>query len=535
MRCLLSFSLIFGITDAIAQGSFFGGLQLNSYFYVRDSAIGAAGTPHYDNLKSSTDAWFNLDYRNDTYLFDLGMRLDVFNHSNLHTPGVPYSAVGIGNFYIRKRGEKYKITGGYFYDQFGSGLTFRAYEDRTLGIDNSILGINLQTEPVEKLLIKAFTGVQKNRLGLFRPILTGLNAEYDFSAGKRARLTPGVSIINRTFDQGTMDLIVSNIETYEPEGRFVPKYNVFVFGGYNTFTIGNFSWYAEGAGKTREAIASVQQADSLVNRSGYVLYSTLNFSKSNIGAALQFKRTQNFAFRVNPLPGQAAFEGVINFIPPVTRQNSLRLPARYNPGSQELEELAYSGDVNFSPIAKKLTVNLSHTEVRDFDNELKFRETFGNVELKFKKEWKGAVGLQFVQYDQRFYIRDAYGDYRLVEAITPFAEFSWKVGKKHSLAFDAQAQFTDEDFGSWLYGGIEYSIAPWFSLAVSDMYNYKPNPESPVPDKVHYYQFFTSFTYQSHVLTLAYARQVAGIVCTGGVCRYEPAFSGVKMTLNSTF
>ncbi len=530
----LSLVLVLDGLGVIAQGSFFGGLQVNTNFYVRDSAIGAYG-PHYDNLKSSTDGWLNLDYTNDKYLFDLGMRLDMFNHSNLHTPGVPYSDVGIGNFYVRKRGEKYRVTGGYFYDQFGSGIVFRAYEDRTLGIDNAILGIHLEAEPVQKLKIKAFTGVQKNRLSLFKPILIGLNAEYDFSIGKKVRFTPGISVVNRTLDEATMDFIVSNIETYDPKGRFVPKYNVYLFGGYNTLTIGNFSWYAEAAGKTTEAIASTVRADSLVNRSGYILYSTMNYAISRFGAALQFKRTENFPFRVSLLRGPAAFEGVINFIPPVTRQNALRLPARYNATVQELEELAYSGDINFSPIAKKLTINFSYAESRDFENELKFREAFGNVELKFKKEWKGNVGLQFIQYDQFFYQRDKFGDYRLVNAIAPFAQVTWKVSKKHSLAFDAQAQFTDEDFGSWLYGSIEYNIAPWFSLAASDMYNYSPNPESPVSDKIHYYQFFTSFTYQQHVLTLAYSRQVAGIVCTGGVCRYEPAFSGVKLTLNSTF
>ena len=41
--------------------------------------------------------------------------------------------------------------------------------------------------------------------------------------------------------------------------------------------------------------------------------------------------------------------------------------------------------------------------------------------------------------------------------------------------------------------------------------------------------------YVSRLYYDMFSRQVAGIVCTGGVCRYEPAFSGVKLTLNSTF
>jgi hypothetical protein len=33
------------------------------------------------------------------------------------------------------------VTIGNFYDQFGSGMIFRAYEERQLGIDNSLDGI----------------------------------------------------------------------------------------------------------------------------------------------------------------------------------------------------------------------------------------------------------------------------------------------------------------------------------------------------------------------------------------------------------
>ena len=35
--------------------------------------------------------------------------------------------------------------------------------------------------------------------------------------------------------------------------------------------------------------------------------------------------------------------------------------------------------------------------------------------------------------------------------------------------------------------------------------------------------------------TGGYIKQVEGVVCTGGVCRYEFVFSGVKLSINSTF
>ena len=516
--------------DASGQGSFFGGLQLNPDFYDRDERVGAIGTPHYDNLKSSVNGWLNMDYKNDRYGFDMGIRLDMFLNSNLHNPGIPYTAIGVGNWYVRKRFDKARITGGYIYDQFGSGIVFRAFEDRTLGIDNAIFGAHLEVDPVKKLKLKTFAGVQKNRLSFYKPIILGANMESNLTLGDKVQFLPGLSVVNRTLDQSSMDFIVSAIESYEPEDRFVPKYNTYVFGAYNTLNIGDFSWYLEAAGKTAEAIPN--RNNNLVNKSGHVIYSTLNYSIKRFGAAVQFRRTENFYFRTSP--NETLLDGMLNFSPPVTRQNSLRLPARYNAVVQDLEELAYSGDLNYSPIIRKLTINANYSESRDFSKELKFREFFGDVELKLKSKWRAQVGMQYIEYDQEFYEAEAFGDYRLVKAFTPFVEFTYKINRKHSLTFDLQNQLTKEDFGSWAYILVEYNLAPWFSLAVSDMYNYDPNPER-VEEKVHYYQFFTSFTYNTHVLSLSYVKQVEGIICTGGVCRFEPAFSGVRIMFNTTF
>jgi hypothetical protein len=71
------------------------------------------------------------------------------------------------------------------------------------------------------------------------------------------------------------------------------------------------------------------------------------------------------------------------------------------------------------------------------------------------------------------------------------------------------------------------------------MYNVKPNPGA---DNLnyknpgnHYYNFFMAHTRGANRFTLAYVKQVDGINCSGGVCRYEPAFSGVKATVTSSF
>jgi hypothetical protein len=68
------------------------------------------------------------------------------------------------------------------------------------------------------------------------------------------------------------------------------------------------------------------------------------------------------------------------------------------------------------------------------------------------------------------------------------------------------------------------------------MYNITPNYDNPLVTKAeHYYSVYGAFTKGAHRLSLAYVKQVAGINCTGGVCRYEPAFSGIRSTFTTSF
>ena len=60
--------------------------------------------------------------------------------------------------------------------------------------------------------------------------------------------------------------------------------------------------------------------------------------------------------------------------------------------------------------------------------------------------------------------------------------------------------------------------------------------DNPAPDKVlHYYSAFAKYSIHTTSFTLAYIKQVEGVNCSGGVCRLEPAFSGIRFTLTTNF
>ncbi len=536
-----------------AQGFFTGSFQSNTNFFIRDSAIGAANLPHYDNLKVGTDAWLNMNYINEKYELEAGVRLDFLYNTILWTPTNPQTGGGLGIVYLKKRVKDLTITGGYFYDQIGTGILYRSWEERPLGIDNALLGARLEYDVLDKVKLKAFTGVQKNRFTIYKPLITGFNADGNFNIKDKVTLQPGVGFLNRSMDRESMNLLVGRIETLDTSERFVPQFNVYGASVYNTLTFGNFSWYVEAAFKSREAVRGYN--DILYNRPGNVVYTTLNYSTKGFGMSLQFKRTDHFMMRISPndYNAQGIFQGLLNFLPPVSKQNSLRLPARYFVPSQEQQELAFGAELTYSP-NKKISFNANGSYIRDF----LFREPVVRAKLSetdtaltpvrnffaegylagiFKpiKNLEIEVGFQYIRYNRLLYLND--GEVA-VDAFTPFAEVSYRFNRKMSFRFEFQYQSVKKDFGQWLYALAEFNVAPKWSIAVSDMWNFAPNPENPVEsgrNPNHYYSAFLSFTHGAHRFSLNYVKQVEGIVCTGGVCRFEPAFSGVKVGVTSTF
>jgi hypothetical protein len=65
-----------------------------------------------------------------------------------------------------------------------------------------------------------------------------------------------------------------------------------------------------------------------------------------------------------------------------------------------------------------------------------------------------------------------------------------------------------------------------------DMWNYgNKDPEK----RIHYYTVFGAVNLPKFRLTGGYVRQVQGVICTGGVCRVEPAFNGMRFGMSATF
>ena len=86
---------------------------------------------------------------------------------------------------------------------------------------------------------------------------------------------------------------------------------------------------------------------------------------------------------------------------------------------------------------------------------------------------------------------------------------------------------TKEDQKDWMAALLEINFAPAWSIYGSDMYNHGK-------DKIHYYNVGASYAKSRTRIALSYGRNKEGYVCSGGVCRTIPKYTGANPTITTS-
>jgi hypothetical protein len=118
-------------------------------------------------------------------------------------------------------------------------------------------------------------------------------------------------------------------------------------------------------------------------------------------------------------------------------------------------------------------------------------------------------------------------------------DVTYKINRKNSVRVEAQYLLSNDYEGDWMAALVEFNMAPKWSIFVSDMYNHqrvewRENHHNQV-DKLNYYSIGASYTEGRTRAQLSYGRNRAGMVCSGGVCRYSPAYTGLNLMLSTSF
>lgn len=520
------------------KGYFSGLLESNVNYFIRDEAIGAVNIPQYDEGLVGFDNWLNLNYSFKG--FNAGVRLDLFRNSNLLIPTAAFTDEGLGKAFINKRFDKLFVELGYIYGQIGSGIIFRAYEERPLLIDNALVGARASYDLNDNWTISGFTGKQKNLFSLNEGLVKGGAIEGFISTGDEDSpfsFSPGFGFVNRTHSQQTVDRLVNIVRQYIGEERIGLRFNTYLASLHNSINYKDLTFYTEYAYKSAEAfrdpfsirteLTGQQTFGKFVNKPGNVIYTSVNFGDRNLGVTIELRRVKNFNFKSDPTLN--GIMGQLSFLPPLSRENTYRLTARYTPTIQDLNERAIQTEIRYR-INKKISSIINFSRLTDLEDLLLYREYMLQFQYKEKRKWLLTAGIQSVNYNQEIF--EVKPNVPLVETITPFVDFLYRFTSKRSIRTELQYLSTDQDLGSWAYGIVEVGLAPMWLFEVSGMYNVAPVKGA---DKILYPTVGGVFNWNSHRLSLRFVKQVEGIVCAGGICRLEPAFSGVKFTLNSSF
>lgn len=531
------------------QLSIKGNVESTFQYLNEDSLIGAQQPAEKALINSYANIYAN--YKG----FKAGLRLESYLP---RIQGYPdrFDGTGIGMGFVGWGNRFVDVTVGSIYEQFGSGILLRAYEDRALGYDNAINGINVKITPYRGITIKGVMGRQR----------------LDFNAGKIVS-SPGIT-------RGT-DLEINLSELFPKisekqwnivvAGTFVSKFqkddNADLVLPQNVGAYGaraEFMWYKGLSFSFDYAYKENDPSEDngYIYNPGHAAVARVGYTRKGLGISFAAKSVDNMSYRSDRTKGlQDVF---INYLPALTKTHTYNLVATLYPyATQPMGEMAFEGEILYTvPKKSKLggkygipiNVNFStayapahHTE--GFDTELKTnRVTYksGLFDVGKLKYWQDLNVTITKKINKQFTIIGAYYNIQLNNDVSKVAdnatgiinshigvvEVDYKINSKHALRLEVQGLFTKKDNGNWATAVLEYTFSPHWFVSVIDQYNYG---NSLSEKRLHYIVGSVGYTTGSTRIAASYGRQRAGIFCVGGVCRYVPASNGLTIMFTQSF
>ncbi|MCD4791693.1 MAG: DUF6029 family protein [Bacteroidales bacterium] len=530
-------------------GQIHGNFETIIQSYQVDTIIGidSADVP---NEKVLSNSYLNLTYTKGK--FSAGIRYEAYLNT-LEGFDKRYNGHGLANRYASYTSDELEVTVGNFYEQFGSGLILRTYEEKSLGVDNSLDGIKLKYKPIPGIKLAGVIGKQRLYWEHGSGIVKGIDGEFSFNetfkklSESKTRFLIGGSFVSKY--QENLDPIYNfpeNVGAFA--GRFNLSRNGFILSSEYAFKINDPS-----------------SDNGLIFKDGNALFINASWSKKGIGFLFTALRLDNMSFRSDR--NAAVNDLNINYLPAIAKTHTYAFPAMYPFATQPNGQIGFNAEFFYTFKRKTslggkygTTVNINYSQINSiktekitFDpndefanldgyttdlfaigDELYFRDF--NIELHKKIHKKFKFSIIYMYEDYNKYIIQ--GKDSTLHADIGVLDFTYKLSSKHAVRFEGQILSVNEndageinDYGDWYMGMIEYTFSPHWFIAASDQYNTGNSHHN----SAHYYNFSAGYTKGANRIQIGYGRQREGIVCVGGVCRNVPAASGFNFTLTSSF
>jgi hypothetical protein len=528
------------------KGKLSGGLESNSQYYVDDPKTG--DFTEDNNFRTNTYLTLRYNYKN----WFANAQLESYEPQALLNYYPKYKGTNLGTYAIGYKSSKFKTTLGYFYEQFGSGLALRSWEDRQLGINNAIRGVNIKYRPTDAVELTALYGRQRDGFDVSDGDIFGFNSEIGLDQilkFETSSLGIGLSYVGRS----------EKLDISNPDFKSLTN----LISTRLDFSEGNFYSSIEYVSKGEDVY---QELGNLIEDryfNGNALLLNLGYAKSGLGIDATFRRMENMSFYSERDMGSNIYnQDIINYLPALTKQHDYSLTNIYVYQSQprltfnprgKAGEIGGQIDVYYK-FNKGTTLGGKHgTKVAfnfsnwsglkgDFDiadrkysssgflafGKNYFREASLEVRKKWSSNWSSIFTAVNTYYNKK-YIEDTSDE---INATILAGEATYQFGSGKSVRLEAQHLFTKDDKKNWAGGTLEFNLNSHFSFFATDMYNYGNDDKD---QQIHYYNLGGSFTKGATRVGLGYGRQRGGLLCVGGICRYVPENTGFTLNLTTAF
>lgn len=527
MRTLVFLSIMMSVFPLYAQfdkGILTGSLESNNIYYVNDSKLeslpGVTANPD-DHFGSNT--YLKLDYLNGN--LSAGIQLEGFLPP---LQGYDYAAysngnkVMLGSKYVSWQDDKFSFRVGDIFEQYGSGLVFRSYEDRTLGFNNSIEGVKAGYKYSSIIEVSGLFGRPRLCLDYAESSVRGV----DFRLGL-------ADIFN--WNSGIIDVEGSYVNRYESvkdDDDFVNRINTNSLDMYSARLF--FNW--KGFDANLEYVMKsndIPTSDTQKMIGGKAVLAELQYSYKSFSVLGTFRKLTQMSTMLSLKGSQIGTSNCLNYLPSLTRQYTYSL-ANLNPYQvQGVGESAVQIDAFYSIRNRNdrykywnFHANFS-TAYSDVKVTRKSRLLWRDVNADVEHQWNKNNKTSFLVSIQEWNPSHGVNDRTYVSNIFVLDNL-YKISRKMALRAELQYLYSVDYEKDWIAASVEFSVSPNWSFSVGDMYNHGST-------KVHYYNANVSFTQKSTRIQLGYGRNRAGYVCSGGMCRWSPAFTGANLVVTSTF
>lgn len=545
-KIVLLICLFIFCTTSYAQLS--GSIESYGAWYLDDAKIKLEPTEVDDRLRANS--YLKLDY--SFHNFTTGIQVESYETKALLNYSPKFEGTNLGTFYLNYSNSKntLDVTVGHFYEQFGNGLVLRTWEDKPLGIQNSLVGGKIKYKPWKALELTTIYGSQRDGFStdLTNSTLFGFNSDFKISSilkSKSSNYGIGFSYVNK----------------HEPEID-VPT-DVYLVSSRGFFKRKGFSFDVEYVFKSKDALVEFENVRPEYLFDGDALLLNLGYAKKGFGVNANLRRTENFGFfSERKLTRNSFNQGLLNYIPSITKQFDYSLTniyvyqsqpnIRFEPDGNKAGEIGGQIDVFYnlkkgSTLGGKNGLNIAfntsiwHGLQGRFDaNQRKYEADFLGFGQKFyndysieirknmTKKWT-SIFTYLQQYYNAKFVEETVGE---VNSKTLVWDNLYNFSGSKTLKIELQHQWADASFKNWAAGLIEYNFNSQWSIFNNNLYNYGNADNS---KKINYYSFGTTYSKSATRVQLSYGRQRGGLVCIGGVCRFVPESSGLTLNFNYSF